>query len=234
MEDSQRGTVPAKPGILFVGSKVVHPNVLNPLDFNDWYENTHIQEVQSTGGISGSQRYESLSFHKQHRDASSKVATGNSNFDFDFVTVYNMPDLAFRESEAFRGLDGQSKPNEELLEKLFKQSSFITRFAEETDVSGGSGSNGQAPFAITVATCESEQGAAVLSALPKLKGYRRTRNFKVHENSLLHKFERSYMDEPTVLAIFEFDDLPEASVLEKEVQGAGGVGGWVVAVEEGL
>lgn len=38
------------PGITFVTSKVLNVNVLSPLDFADWYENTHIQEVQATGG----------------------------------------------------------------------------------------------------------------------------------------------------------------------------------------
>lgn len=226
MEDSQRGTVPSTPGILFVGSKVVNPSNLNPLDFNDWYENTHIQEVQSTGGISGSQRYESLSFHKQYRDTSSKLDIANSNFDFDFVTVYNMPDLAFRESAAFRGLDGQSKPSEELLEGLFRQASFITRFAEEIGVEGESGGfrKGAAPFAVTVGIesgRSGDSGSGVMSALSKIQGYRRKRTLRVHENSLLDRFERSYMDEPAVLAILEFDTIPDDGTLEGSLEGAG-------------
>ena len=38
------------PGIIFVASKVLNTDVLSPYDFADWYEDTHIQEVQATGG----------------------------------------------------------------------------------------------------------------------------------------------------------------------------------------
>lgn len=219
MAGTSDGTLPSlmptnKPGILFVASKVLHPAKLNPLDFTDWYEDTHIQEVQSTGGISGSQRYESLPFHKQYRDEASTVDVPNKGFDFDFVTVYDMPDLAFRDSPAFKGLDGQSEPREELLEGLFRQVGFLTRFAEEAEVSGKGNGDSEAPFVITVATkSETPVSKVVQEISSKVTGFRRSRMFNVHENSLLSEWKRSYMDEPTSLAILEFEDVPEHGVL---------------------
>lgn len=219
MAGTSDGTLPSempsnKPGILFVASKVLHPNKLHPLDFTDWYENTHIQEVQSTGGISGSQRYESLPFHNEFRDPSSINKTRNRGFDYDFVTVYNMPDLAFRDSPAFKGLDGQSDPREELLEGLFRQVGFLTRFAEEVEVSGKEDGGFAAPFVITVATKSNDPTSKVTGELSsKMDGFRRCRTFKIHENSLLSEWKRSYMEEPTSLAILEFDDVPETEIL---------------------
>lgn len=228
--DSQiPGAVPSKPGILFVLSTVLDPSTLAPMDFADWYENTHIQEVQSTGGISGSQRYEALTFAESYRgkkfDFSGKVPR-NRNLDFDFATVYNMPDLAFRESEAFRGLDGQTAPREELLEGLFKRVSFITRFAEEVSSSGpGSSSSDPAPFVVTIAPSASGGG---LPSLERIDGLIRIRRYEVHEGSLLKRFERSWLDEPKEMAILQLES--EKGVLDiSEIVGKAGqleVGFW--------
>ncbi|KAF2184052.1 hypothetical protein K469DRAFT_709933 [Zopfia rhizophila CBS 207.26] len=42
-----------------------------------------------------------------------------------------MSDIGFRETREFMGLDGQSVPREELLEGVFRQARFDTRFYEE-------------------------------------------------------------------------------------------------------
>ena len=218
------GTVPSKPGILFVSSQILNPTIIDPGDFCNWYENTHIQEVQSTGGISSSQRYESLAFIGKHRpDATSGAApTRNLNFNYDFLTVYNMPDLAFRESEAFRGLDGQSRPDEVLLEKVFKQTEFLTRFCEEVGVVGSSKeSPNPAPCIITAGTTSND----ALASFSKLPGYRRAKKYSIREASLLSAFQRSYVNEPSDLTIFEFDAIPDnVEGVLKEIQ-------WVEGLE---
>jgi hypothetical protein len=201
--DSTTGKVPPKPGILFVASKVLNIDVLDPLDFIDWYENTHIQEVQSTGGISSTQRYESLSFHKCHRD-SNATAAENANFDFEFLTIYNMPDLAFRETAAFKGLDGQSKPSDELLEKLFKQTAFTTRFCEESEPVAKN--DKPVIFLATVCWRSDAHDPEMRSKLSKIEGLRSMREFEVREGSLLRKFERSWESEPTSIVLLEFED----------------------------
>jgi hypothetical protein len=44
-----------------------------------------------------------------------------------------MPEIGFRESEEFKGLDGQSVPKKDLLEGVFRQARFDTRFYEEVE-----------------------------------------------------------------------------------------------------
>lgn len=222
--------VPSAPGILFVLSTILAPSPLTPAAFADWYENTHIQEVQATGGISGSRRYESLPFTASHRGRDLKVAPGHRNLAFEFATVYRMPDLAFRESAAFRGLDGQTAPRGELLEGVFRHVSFVTRFAEE--VGGGSSGQGEeeggpAPFAVTLAPLR--DGVAV-PGVEGLRGVRRVRRYKVHEGSLLRRFERSWLDEPREMAILEVEDeggLAAVGELVGEAEGLE-VGFWVL------
>lgn len=47
-----------------------------------------------------------------------------------YLTVYEMPDVGYRETAEFKGLDGQSEPREELLEGVFRKARFDTRFYE--------------------------------------------------------------------------------------------------------
>ncbi len=218
--------IPSNPGILWVASTVLHPNRLNPHDFVDWYENTHIQEVQSTGGISGSQRYESLAFHKQERDSSVKDDTPNEKLDFSFLTVYNMPDLAFRESAAFRGLDGQSKPSEQLLDKLFKQAAFVTRFAEEVEPEERNGKT--AEYLVSVGFSSKTNADGVLAKVAKLDGCRKPRRFVVRENSALSEYNRSFEEEPQTLALLELDDPSAVKNVRTALDGTGftDVGFW--------
>jgi hypothetical protein len=212
--DSTTGNVPPKPGILFVASKVLHTDVLNPLDFIDWYENTHIQEVQSTGGIAATQRYESLSFHKRHRDGNATAAE-NVNFNFDYLTIYNMPDLAFRETAAFKGLDGQSKPSEELLEKLFKQTAFATRFCEESEPAAKH--DKPATFLATIGLRSDALDPELRSKVSKLEGLRSMREFEVLEGSLLREFERSWESEPTSIVLMEFENVESLLGLQNAI-----------------
>lgn len=225
MSSTPHGSVPGKPGILFVASGVVHPDVLDPLDFVDWYENTHIQEVQSTGGIAATQRYESLSFHSRKRDSTATEVVENQNLKFDFLTVYNMPDLSFRETEAFNNLDGQSVPNEELLQKLFKQSAFITRFAEEISDSGATtATSGAAPYLLTVSGVSWDSSN---SKLPKSPAGR-MRKLSVREGSLLSEFERHWEAVPSDIVLIEADDVAQLKKLHGEFEGIDGleVGFW--------
>ena len=213
-------TVPAKPGILFVSSIVLHPSALDPHDFCDWYENTHIQQVQSTGGISSTQRYESISFIRTYRQEEAKSETTlvkNRNFNYDFLTIYNMPDLAFRESEAFRGLDGQSKPSDELLNKVFKQTEFLTRFYEELEIDGSSAAGTPPPFIMTVGVSVDHSIAKFPPTFSKTSSHRRVKKYKLHEASILSEFQRSYVFEPSEMSIYEFDHVPDTSELLKEL-----------------
>ena len=225
------GTAPSKPGILAVTSVVLHPDRLNPLDFCDWYENTHIQEVQSTGGISGTQRYESLDFIRRCRQKGGQDVPKNKQLHYDFLTIYNMPNLSFRNSPAFKGLDGQSKPGDYLVEKLFSHAEFITQFCEEVEADGAGSTSGAeaAPFVVTIGI-PSTQSTVSMLALSKVAGYRRMRKYKVDEASILSKLERSFPSEPNGIAVVGFDSELDVENAAVELDSAEGlqVGFWAL------
>ena len=225
------GTVPSKPGVMTVLSTVLHPRILQPLDFCDWYEDTHIQEVQTTGGISRTQRYASLRFISQNQLQNNTYVsrpTDNQNCTYDFITVYHMPDLAFRETAAFRGLAGQSVPDEDLVEKIFKQAEFCTRFCEEMDMSYFDSSSTEsqaspAKFLVSVgarsAGVPSDYGVSnILANLSEISGRRRTTAYKVHEASVLSAFKRSYTKETTDVVLIEFDSEPDCDAVLEALQ----------------
>ena len=194
--------------------------------------------MQTTGGISGTQRYESLSFHNKYREQDKSFGASvpeNQNFKYDFLTVYNMPDLAFRESAAFRGLAGQSKPSDEsdLLEKLFKQTEFCTRFCEEINIDDPITKEAMAPFPpapfiITIGVASGQSRASILSILARIQEFRRNRKYKIHEGSILSEFQRSYVNEPKEVTIFEFRREPDFESILEELEDVEGleVGYW--------
>jgi hypothetical protein len=53
-----------------------------------------------------------------------------------------MPDVEYRNTAEFKGLDGQSEPDPELLKGVFKQARFDTRFYEVVQEYGDSASTG--------------------------------------------------------------------------------------------
>ena len=67
--------------------------------------------------------------------------------DAPYLTLYEMPDVGYRETEAFKGLDGQSVPRKELLEGVFKKARFDTRFYECVQEFGALVAAGMYPFA---------------------------------------------------------------------------------------
>lgn len=238
----------SKPGIVFVTSKVLNPSILKLDFFGDWYENRHIQEVQATGGISGAQRYESLAFYRQHRktgnderrNAPSVSSAGlpditNQNIHHDFLTVYHMPDLEFRKSATFKGLAGQSKPNERgLLETIFQQAEFCTRFCQEVDAVDGSrchsnesdDANGSsdpepaAPFVITVGVPSTMQDSKLPTTLSKLDGFKHFSKYDMQEGSVLSAFQRSFIAEPKYLFIFQYGVIPDMADLKTALENA--------------
>ncbi|KAF2439030.1 hypothetical protein P171DRAFT_340638, partial [Karstenula rhodostoma CBS 690.94] len=118
-------------GIIWVSSRLSYPPrdqtragipALTPERFCDWYENTHIQEVTALGGVPGAVRWEAV--HPQPTSHAWSAAA-------PWLTVYEMPDVAYRNTPEFKGLDGQSPPKDALLHEIFEQARFDTRFYEE-------------------------------------------------------------------------------------------------------
>ncbi|KAF2807304.1 uncharacterized protein BDZ99DRAFT_364411, partial [Mytilinidion resinicola] len=108
------------PGILWVASRIKTPT-LTPETFCAWYENVHIHEMTALSGVPRAARYEAIQPEPYPNALSS---------DAPWLTVYEMPDIDFRTTKEFRGLDGQSEPAAELLEGVFKKARFDTRFYE--------------------------------------------------------------------------------------------------------
>ena len=202
-----------------VMSKVVSPGSLNPLDFCVWYEDTHIQEVQMTGGISRTQRYASLSFNSKKGETSTHAQSQpaqNQNCEYDFITVYHMPDLAFRETAAFRGLAGQSVPDDNLVNKIFKQAEFCTRFCEEVATSGANDT--AAPFLVTVGARSigippNHTISYIVDKLSSISEKRKTTAYRIHEASVLSEFKRAYSKAMTDVVLFEFDSEPDTRTI---------------------
>ena len=108
------------PGVLWVSSRTQSPS-LSASEFCSWYENTHIGEVLSLPGVPRAARYEAHS----HPPSPSTYSA-----EAPWLTIYEMPDVEYRNTEEFKGLDGQSEPKKELLEGVFKKARFDTRFYE--------------------------------------------------------------------------------------------------------
>ncbi|KAF2492681.1 hypothetical protein BU16DRAFT_490545, partial [Lophium mytilinum] len=127
-------------GILWVASRIKNPT-LTPSHFCTWYENTHIHEVTALSGIPRAARYEAIL---------PSPYPGALSADAPWLTIYEMPDIAFRETAEFRGLDGQSEPAAELLEGVFKKARFDTRFYECVQVHERAGRAEKGPAALII------------------------------------------------------------------------------------
>lgn len=126
-----------------------------------------------------------------------------------------MPDIEYRNTTEFKGLDGQSRPREELLEGVFKQARFDTRFYKEVQVYEKEGVRTEpAKFLISAAlqpatgldedfdTWYREEHLRVLS---ECEGYRRSRRYEVVNATVLDRFVRREPEVPRYLALHEFD-----------------------------
>lgn len=107
-------------GVLWVASRVKQPG-LTPEEFCSWYENVHIHEKTALSGVPRAAHYEGIK---------PSPLVGALSSSAPWLTVYEMPDINFRETKEFRSLDGQSEPEKELLEGVFKRVRFDMRFYE--------------------------------------------------------------------------------------------------------
>ncbi|PSN60033.1 hypothetical protein BS50DRAFT_681867 [Corynespora cassiicola Philippines] len=209
-------------GIIFVRSRLSLPSAesansaprLTPEKFCAWYEETHIPDVVALSGVGGAGRWAGLGY-----DAEKKTGGEGGGEEKEWATVYEMPDLGFRESEEFKGLDGQSKPTQDILEEIFRQSIFETRFYEETQLFEPHGPPAQpAKFLISASLDPAQGGEAEfdnwyrtehLDILSRVPGFVRSRRYEVVQASVLDQFERKSADAPKYLALHEFSgELP--------------------------
>ncbi|KAF2733819.1 hypothetical protein EJ04DRAFT_494675 [Polyplosphaeria fusca] len=196
------------PGILTVSSRLSHPTTLTPTHLCAWYENTHIQQVTSLPGVPRAARYEALS-------PSPSSAPNQWSALAPWFTVYELPDLDYRHSAEFKGLDGQSKPDEALLEGVFRQARFDTRFYEEVQRYGDESKCAPAKFLVSAALQPRAGGERDFEAwyreehlerLSRVRGYVRSRRYRVVDATVLDRFERRGAEGcPQYLALHEFE-----------------------------
>ncbi len=74
------------PGLLYVNSSIIRPDLLSESAFLQWYSQDHIPEIIATSGISSAFRFKALS----------------SDSPKSYLTLYPMKDLAFLQSEEFK------------------------------------------------------------------------------------------------------------------------------------
>ncbi|KAF2663312.1 hypothetical protein BT63DRAFT_124344 [Microthyrium microscopicum] len=186
-------------GIIWVASRTTQPS-LKPEKFVDWYENIHVQEVIATGGVPGAVRYERVGSEPTGSQSGDEEKLGA----YGWLTVYAFPQLGFRHTAQFKGLDGQKSPKGDLLDTIFKKAEFATRFAGLKGVwadgkwSDGGKIEGFRPAEwVVVATLVSDGdgggkaiGAEEGKALEGLKGFVRAQVFDIAESSVLCEFER--------------------------------------------
>lgn len=126
-----------------------------------------------------------------------------------------MPDINYRQTAEFKGLDGQSEPKQELLDGVFKQARFDTRFYECVQTFESEGCKEGPGELLISAALQPAKGEEAdfdrwykeehLSMLAECKGYRRSRRFELVEASTLERFERRVPECPVYLSLHEFD-----------------------------
>lgn len=116
------------PGIMVVNSDVIKPDDLSRADFDKWYCDEHIPDVLLKSGIKSANRYDHI------------INGPSAARRLGFLTIYEMPDINFMETEEFRSLEGQSPgPNRDT---IFVNAEFDTRSYELVQVDEGKGKEG--------------------------------------------------------------------------------------------
>lgn len=187
-------SITSKPGILWVSSAISQPTKLPPKKFTTWYEDTHIGEVIATGGVPSASRYEAV----QPLSTSKPL---KATMEAPWLTVYEMPDVKFRHTKTFKGLDGQTKPKGNLLEEIFSNAVFKTRFCELLDRQEAEEAK-KGPARWAVSATEEVQGGTeqekkvgeryveVVRRARSVKSWVRSRRFRIVDSTVLDEFRR--------------------------------------------
>ncbi|KAI4671817.1 uncharacterized protein J4E78_000314 [Alternaria triticimaculans] len=221
------------PGVLWVASRVVNPDKLSAEKFCDWYENEHIQEVISLGGVPSGVRYQAI----QPQPSPSVYSN-----EFPWLVTYEFPDLAYRESEDFQNIAGKNPPSQELINTVYKNSAFAIRFYEEIQAVKGTTSS-PTKFVISAALQPPKDASSDadfdawyreehLPVLSRAPGFVRSRRFKLAAASTLEDFQFGDAMEtaPRYLALHEFS----GEVLPWKELEASGQTEWAKKVMGGL
>jgi hypothetical protein len=213
------------PGIVWVASQITKPAKLSEDRFSSWYEDQHIDEVVSLSGIRAAARYTAIPLDALAGPAPESSPAPSTDAAAEvppylltakWLTIYEMRDVEFRNTAEFKGLDGQTVPKDDLLETVFKNAKFQTRFGtqEQIDHPGSKPANLVISATLTAKDAETfaemdkfyrEEHVPLISKCP---GYVRTRRYKYVDTTVLNEFERAdaYPVGPmSWLALHEFE-----------------------------
>ncbi|KAF2124268.1 hypothetical protein P153DRAFT_258663, partial [Dothidotthia symphoricarpi CBS 119687] len=109
-------------GILWVSSQIENRDALTPEKFCEWYEDTHVQEVLALPGFPSASRWQIVVPGSSSTDAQSTRPP--------WLTVFEMRDIAYKDSPAFQAVHNQVPPLE-LIQQVYAHVGFDIRFYEE-------------------------------------------------------------------------------------------------------
>lgn len=119
-----------------------------------------------------------------------------------WLTIYEMPDIDYRTTSEFKGLDGQSAPNDARLHEIFEQARFDTRFYAQ--ISDSAPKKGQtAKYLVSLST---DDPGGVAGLFEGVQGVRRVRAFEVGgSTTVLERFVRRDADVRGGVVVVEFE-----------------------------
>lgn len=200
------------------------PEKLSEERFCEWYEGQHVDEVVALSGVPAAARYEAVPMSaiagpptpesiEAAKEPPAYMMGGK------WLTVYEMNDVDFRKTAEFKGLDGQSKPKGNLLEEIFKNAKFESRFGELISNDDKGTKRGPAKLIVSATMTGGSKEAIEdierfyeqehIREVAKCPGYIRTRRFRWVDTTVLNEFERQSADPVeagvSVVALHEFD-----------------------------
>ncbi|KAE9579204.1 Core atranone cluster (CAC) protein 1 [Colletotrichum fructicola] len=81
------------PGLLFVNSKIIRPDLIDEESFFKWYDEDHIAEILATSGIQSAFRFLDVNIGSVERP---------------YLAMYPMRDIGFTQTEEFRNINVSS------------------------------------------------------------------------------------------------------------------------------
>lgn len=165
-------------------------------------------------------------------------------------TLYDMPDIGFRNSDDFTGIADRNPPSPQLMDSIYKNTHFEMRFYEQIQVvESPTASSDSAKFLVSAAMHPASDPASLadfdkwyreehLPLLSRLPGFVRSRRFEIASATVLNQAQFGDVLEkaPRYLALHEFSgkELPwEELAKSGETVWAKGVLGSVERVEMG-
>ncbi|KAJ0369442.1 hypothetical protein COL26b_010431 [Colletotrichum chrysophilum] len=148
------------PGLLFVNSKIIRPDLIDEESFFKWYDEDHIAEILATSGIQSAFRFLDVNIGSVERP---------------YLAIYPMRDIGFTQTEEFRNINVSSDmlPNGG---PIYDLADFDVRYYKLVQVFDPK--KGKAQYELGELT-EDEFDSWYRKELAGVPGYLRTTRFKL-------------------------------------------------------